>query len=224
MPMMRQRSSVRLFNSSSMNRNEPSSQRTSPLSRSPRSHVMGDDRPSAYVEETDAGPRVVIRASAFGGASHVLAASLAGVNAIPFNAKTMQYMNEGVLHEPDILARVADETGMAWSVRRDAISTANADQEEMDFALTKNLIVRLHPDAFLFDRHLKPLYVVEAKAMSKDVFDKWNAVGFDYSYRYACQFSLEMLAAELPGVFAYKNRNTGEVKWKAYIDPPVSLA
>lgn len=185
---------------------------------------MADSRPSAYYD--DAG-RVIIRGSAAGSSAHVLAAALAGVVPVSFSDQAKQYMAEGVLHETDILQRTAEEMGRNWSVRRDEMTQDPDRQEEIDFPVTRSIIVRLHPDAFFFLPDASaddPTCVVEAKAMGKDVFAEWERKEFTASYRYATQFSLEMYATGLPGVFCRKDRNSGAVAWKVYEEPPIPLA
>jgi len=180
---------------------------------------MSDDRPSAYFE----GEHLIFRGSAVGDSAHALAASLAGIRPVDFSADAKMRMAEGVLHESDILERVAKEAEMDWSVHRDRISFNPDEQEEIDFPITNRIVVRLHPDGFLFTPEGHPAYVVEAKAMGRDVFMEWEKKGFAASMRYATQMSLEMYATGLPGVFARKNRDTGKIKWEAMIDPPVDL-
>lgn len=174
---------------------------------------MSDNRPALYTENE----HIIVRASSIGRSAHVLAAALCSVTPLAHSARTQGYFHEGELHEPDILERLAVESGYL-------VASAGDEQIGVDFpiSLTPSIIARCHPDGFL-TRDGQPQYVVETKSMSKDVFAKWLAVGFKSNYAYACQFTIEMLATGLPGVFAVKDRNSGEMKWKAYVEPPVSL-
>ena len=179
-----------------------------------------DDRPNAYYE----GATAVIRASAAGGSSHVIAASLAGITPLEHTARTRQYMAEGVLHEPAILARVAEDGWLMESV--------GAEQAELDIPVTSRILVRCHPDGFATAREDMVVgdvvrgerFVVEAKAMSRGVFETYERKGFDEFYRYAVQLSLQMEGTGLPGLFAIKNRDNGEVRWQVFRNPPVAMA
>lgn len=178
-----------------------------------------DNRPIAYTE----GSRIYIRASAVGGSSHCIAAALAGIDPVPHTEKTKQYMAEGVLHEPAIMSYLGTQGWMLHNIGR--------DQAELDIPITSRLIVRCHPDGLAtanidmdhgVTRGMK--CVVEAKAMSEGVFDTYSKKGFDEFYRYAVQLSLQMQGTGLPGLFAIKNRNTGEVRWQVFHDPPVAFS
>lgn len=197
---------------------------------------MADNRPSAYEENGC----WIYRASAVGGSSHVLAAARAGYTPISGDTKWTerrdQYMAEGVLHEPDIIARVAAD-GFEMS------HVGDDDQLELTYELTPTIAVRVHPDGIAQARHgpaARPVvsqfvefdiqvsqeFVLEAKAFSKDVYKTWSSRGFDSPSfrRYAYQLSIQMLATNLPGIFATKNRDNGEVTWTVYPDPPISRA
>lgn len=177
-----------------------------------------DNRPVCYVE----GDRVIYRASAVGGPSHVLAAARAGMQPLGHTDKTKRYMAEGVLHEPAIMSRLGDEGWLLHAI--------GSDQAELDIEVTARIHVRCHPDGLATAREDMPHVkrgmrcVVEAKAMSAAVFDTFNRRGFADFYRYATQLSLQMHGTGLPGLFAIKNRNDGELRWQVFESPPVPFA
>jgi hypothetical protein len=57
--------------------------------------------------------------------------------------------------------------------------------------------------------------------MSQDVFATFDRRGFGDFYRYAVQLSIQMHGCDLPGLFAIKNRNSGDVRWQVLTSPPV---
>lgn len=178
----------------------------------------GDNRPSCYIEDG----RVIFRASAVGRSSHVLAASAAGVMPASFTERTKGYFHEGNLHEPDIINRVASD---GW-----AFSHIGTDQDELLVPVSSRIAIRCHPDGYATatkDHRFAvkgTRCVFEGKAMSKDVFDRWDRRGFDDFWSYAVQFSIEMEGSGLPGLFAVKNRNNGEVRWQVFTTPPIPFA
>lgn len=177
-----------------------------------------DDRPSVYIENGVA----VYRASAVGGPSHVLAAARAGIRPASHTDRTKRYMAEGNLHEPAIMAYVGTQ---GWLLEH-----IGADQAELDIPITSRIMVRCHPDGYgtsMVEHPNAPRgtrVIIEAKAMSDAVFSNYNRGGFDEFYRYAVQFSLEMIGSGLPGLFVVKNRNNGEIRWQVFTEPPISLA
>ena len=177
-----------------------------------------DNRPLVYEE----GALTVYRGSGIGMASHALAAARAGITPTSFTARTLQVMNEGKLHEPAILARLAED---GWLLER-----IGSDQDELMVPITSTVYVRCHPDGYAVATQDHPFApkgtrcVVEAKSMSKDVFGQWERDGFKEFQRYAVQLTLQMVGSGLPGLFVVKNRNDGTQRWQVFHEPPVAFA
>lgn len=169
-----------------------------------------DSRPEVYEE---AG-RVIIRASAIGGCIRNLVAARMGIRPVSFNEASLRRMGEGVIHEPHIINALTRD---GWAV---------VDQQplvELSIA-DGRIVIRGHCDAFLLGSTEVDGYVGEAKAMGRDVYAKWKRHGWAEFRRYAWQLSSYMHATKLPGVFAVKNRDTGEIDVTTWAEPPVSLA
>lgn len=169
---------------------------------------MSDDRPSVYVE----GDRTVFRASALGGCLRALVAARLGYTPLPFDEASELRMGEGNLHEPAILSWLEADQG--WMVGR--------RQEELEVLVGQRLVIRCHPDGVAVRRD--DSRVAEAKAMGADPFKRWVTEGFSAFDRYAWQMSVEMLSADLPGLFVVKNRNTGEHHVTLVDEMPVPAA
>lgn len=173
---------------------------------------VSDSRPSAYEENGVA----VYRASAVGGCIKALTAARLGYTPIAPNEKSERVMNEGNIHEPHILSSLEREHG--WVIGR--------RQDELELPVGTGIIIRCHPDGVITTSeradHLGR--VVEAKAMGKDVFAKWLKHGWESNRRYAYQMSIEMHCLNMPGVFAVKNRDNGEIHTTFVDQAPFSLA
>src|SRR5918992_1081323 len=111
---------------------------------------MSDDRPSVYVE----GDRVVYRASAVGGCLRALVACRLGYTPLPFDEGSELRMNEGVLHEPAILAALEKD---GWIVA--------GQQREVELTVGGTIVIRGHIDGAAGKGLDGPARVVEAKAM-----------------------------------------------------------
>lgn len=171
-----------------------------------------DHRPDAYEE---AGGLVVYRASALGGCIRALVAARQGYTPVSPDEKSLRVMGEGVLHEDHILASL--ERSKGWEVGR--------RQEELELRIGTRLVVRCHPDGVATGGALEAGgRVIEVKAMGRDVYTRWLKEGWGGFRRYAWQMSIEMFVTGRLGIFAVKNRDTGEITVEMVDDPPVGLA
>lgn len=175
----------------------------------PEGHTS-DDRPEVYEENGV----IVIRCSALGGCIRNLVAARMGIRAVPFNDKALMRMNEGNIHEPHILAHLQS---LGWQT----ITT----QDELELPIAGGrIIVRGHSDGRVVHENARfGERVAEAKAMGRDVWAKWKKYGWAEFRRYAWQFSTYMHTTGLPGIFAAKNRDTGEIDVTLWDEAPVSL-
>lgn len=169
-----------------------------------------DHRPNCYVE----GDRVVYRASSLGGCVRALAACRQGYSAVAPDEKAQRRMAEGVLHEPVILSALERDHG--WRIGR--------RQEELELSVGGRLVVRCHPDGVAEGGTLEPGgRVVEVKAMGRDPYARWLAEGWASYRRYAYQMSVEMFVTMTPGIFAVKNRDSGDIHVTMVDEPPIGL-
>jgi hypothetical protein len=167
-----------------------------------------DHRPDVYVE----GDKVVYRASAIGGCLRSLVACRLGYTPLPFDDASERRMAEGNLHEPAILRHLAQE---GWVVVD--------HQKEVELTIGDTLVIRGHIDGVGANGVREQVRVVEAKAMGKDPFKEWAARKFDSNPRYAWQVSTYMHGLGFPGLFAVKNRDTGEVMVDLLDEAPIPL-
>lgn len=159
---------------------------------------VADHRPDAYQE----GARLVVRASSLGGCLRALVASRMGMQPVDPGETAKRAMAEGVIHEPHVLRHL---TSLGWDIT-DA-------QREVELSIAGGLVViRGHLDG-IGSSPAGERRVVEAKALGRDRFTRWQHDGFSApEFRtYAYQLSVYMAATGLPGLFAVKNRDTGEV-------------
>lgn len=184
----------------------------------PAKHQAPDEREECYFEKDPhtGMVRMVIRASAIGGCIRNLIAARMGIRSVPFSDDALRRMNEGVIHEPHILARLAEQ---GWVV--------DETQSVLEFEMAGGLvIVRGHSDAKVSridGLHVQEDRVAECKAMGKDVYAKWKKYQWAEFRRYAWQLSSYMHATGLPGLFAVKNRDSGEIDITYVDEPPVPL-
>lgn len=181
-----------------------------------------DHRPAVYRE----GDVWVVRASAMGGCVRSLVAARMGYSPVEPKDAALLRMNEGVIHEPHILKHVAETY---------ELSGAGA-QEEVNLPVAGGrILIRGHMDEVALGnlrtgRDQGHSRVVEAKAMGKSTFDKWISSGkkgtrWEEFRRYAYQISVYMHALNTEkGLFAIKNRDTGEIQLFELEKPPISLA
>lgn len=168
-------------------------------------------RPSVYQD----GPLTVYRGSSLGNCLLSLVAARRGYVPMPQKAFLETVAAEGHLHEPDIVKKV-EEIG-DWMIRG-----IGENQLTLELEVGPNIVVRLHPDGIASRSGEERVF--EAKSMSDAVFRKFHKGGFQSHPGYAWQFSGEMAATDLPGLFAYKNRNNGQLEILEVDYPPYSLA
>lgn len=176
-----------------------------------------DHRDDCYMEPDPARPgefRLVIRSSTLGGCIRNLVAARMGIRAVSFGDDAKRRMNEGVIHEPHILAHLKEK---GWETV--------AQQSVLELSIAGGtILIRGHSDAKvanMMDGHLR---VTEAKTMGKDVYAKWKRAGWEEFRRYAYQFSSYMHTTGLPGLFAVKNRDSGEIDVQLFDEAPIDLA
>lgn len=163
--------------------------------------------------------KVVYRASGLGTCTRALVAARQGYEAAEPDSQADTYMGEGVLHEDHVLKRM--ERDGEWEIRGRA-------QEEIELevkdTVTKDykVVIRGHIDEIARNTENGFDHLVEVKTMSESRFRQWQKNGFRDFPGYALQFSTYMIELDMPGVFVVKNRNTGEVVWTVYEEPPVS--
>lgn len=130
-------------------------------------------------------------------------------------------MNEGNLHEADMLRRLDSH----WEILGEA-------QREIEFLVRPGVVIRGHIDEMAkrrmsedrLLRSIPPVHVVECKSMSENKFRDYQARGLMAAfYPYAVQLSVYMIALNMPGLLVYKNRNTGQMRWDIFEEPPVSF-
>jgi hypothetical protein len=168
----------------------------------------------AYIEGPAANPVHVYRASAVGSCLRALVAALLGYEEQRF-AKAekilMQAAKEGNLHEQSILDELHNQ---GWSIE--------GSQAPVSMRVIPGVLIRGHVDGFA--AHEKFSYeqmVVEAKTMSDDRFKTWKESGWQEFRKYAWQISAYMKATGLRGLYAIKNRNSGELITFILDEPPV---
>lgn len=197
-------------------------------------------QPVAWREERDGKEIVVVRASAYGHCLRALCANLCGYDPRLPDDRSLQRMDEGNLHEPDILRRVKEDHG--WEAlspeaaaerltargRQASVHIDDADKAqvrvEMD-VLRNVLMTRGHTDGVVFKYSAER--VAETKALGRDIYKPWVAA-HDWNHsgqfrNYAVQLSLYMYATDLPGLFACKNRDTGDLDVHLVETPPVGI-
>lgn len=155
---------------------------------------------------------IVYRASALGGCDLSLLAARLGFDATPFPPSTLQLMEEGNLHEPDILRRVGEQEGMVIS----------QPQGEVAIDILPGVLILGHVDAIGEADGRQT--VIEAKAMGKATFEDWMRNGWSSFRRYAFQLSCYMHATGYPGIMAVKNRDTGILHVSHYPQLPIAAA
>lgn len=184
-----------------------------------------DERPMVYGEAE----RFVYRMSACGSCVRALVAARLGFQPEPAPRALEEAAEEGALLEPGVLEHLERE---GWRI---------ADrQREVEIPLPSALI-RGHVDGIatreggevlVGDRLVRPgeRLVVEVKTMSRAVFARWLAGGFEDNYfrRYAVQVSLAMHATGLPGLYVVYCRERPEPpggRWSVRVldEPPVPV-
>lgn len=190
----------------------------------------GDDRPIVYPD----GDKMIYRASAVGDCLRALVAAGLQYEALPDPAYLTRAAAEGNLHEPDIVDKVLgmglEDTGA---------------QDELDVQVVRNQVyLRGHMDGNLHGAMVKvvphlregspvPLQsdehaVLEAKTMSRRIFEEWQRGRFGVKVRYAYQVSTYMYGAGravgkdfLPALYAVKRRDDGFMEYTWIPEPPI---
>lgn len=186
---------------------------------------MGDNRPSAYREDG----KSIYRVSSSGMCVTALAAYFMDYEedrAQWAEMVLMEAAQEGNLHEPDILERLRNDEKMRVTVSQDG----GDGQEEMNFEIMKNVILRGHPDGFARLPRGRTDHLVEAKTMSKTRFKKWasypdveTALLSPDFIKYGWQISGYMHFYEMPVVYAAKNRDSGAMDVQILKKPVIDL-
>jgi hypothetical protein len=182
---------------------------------------------SVYREKLRSGNEVTfVRISALGHCIRGLCAELAGFDPRPFEDGAVTRMEEGNLHEPDILRRVCTEHELTLLEPSEATrlytargSIAYVDEEQLCVeveALPELVWLRGHVDGTTRDR------VVEAKAVGRDRYKVWLEHEWEDPQfaSYAWQLSGYMYALNVGALFAVKNRDTGQIDTR-FIDSPL---
>lgn len=168
----------------------------------------------AYVEGPESRLLHVYRASGVGSCVKALVAALMGYEEqrYPKAEKIMEdAAREGNLHERSILEYMREQ---GWDI--------GGSQAPFSVRVIPGVIIRGHVDGFgTHEDYPEEEFVVEAKTMSNDRFKLWKAEGWAAFRGYAWQISAYMKATGLRGLYAIKNRNSGEVIWFILDEPPV---
>jgi hypothetical protein len=183
---------------------------------------VSDNSPIAYIRDDGA---VAIRASASGRCVRALWAILDGIDPVADPDYLTRAAEEGNLHEPHVRQALEDSYG-----RR-----IYGDQETLElWIIPGKLVIVGHCDGFMegtgAGAGTEEDYpdLVEIKTMSRAVFDKWMAGGFEAQPGYAFQLGSYMLAAGWPekikgALYAAKRRDDGLIDERYFEEPPVSL-
>lgn len=164
-----------------------------------------DDRGSVYMDEKTG--LVVYRSSALGGCIKGLVAARKGLTPLPWSDDTLRRFADGHLHEASILREV-EKQGYIIS----------GQQRTIEIPIMPGIVVRGHIDGLATDGI--ETWVVDAKAVSKDSYEKFAKMGIDAYPQYKYQLSTYSLALGLPGMLAFKDKNSGKVLIKVY---PISV-
>ena len=157
---------------------------------------MADNRGNVYVDPSGV---VVYRASGLGGCIRGLVAARLGYIPQAWPDTTLRAFAEGNLHEDDILRRLDEQHG--WQI--------TGQQRRVEKEVAANVIIRGHIDCIATQGSTSR--VADAKAMSADTWKSWVRYNFEKFPKYGYQLGFYMIALDLPGMMACKNRNTGEL-------------
>lgn len=180
---------------------------------------MSDDSPIAYVRDDGA---VAIRASASGMCGRALWAVLDGIEPTADPEYLTRAAEEGNIHEPHVREKISEQLGRK----------VYGDQETLElWIIPKKLVIVGHCDGFVEAEEGTGLApdLLEVKTMSRNVFDRWMAGGFESQPKYAWQISSYLLAAGwrddevLGAVYAAKRRDDGLIDVRYIEEPPVSF-
>src|SRR5438445_10756925 len=149
---------------------------------------------SVYATDKDI---VVYRASGLGHCLRGLVAARKGLAPKPFSDDTLKRFAEGNRLEEPILREVASR-GYIISDR----------QLEVNIPITKRIAVRGHIDGIAFDGVQK--WVIDAKSASTKSFNNFLTHGMNAFDSYRWQLSVYMIALELSGMMAFKDKGSDE--------------
>jgi hypothetical protein len=139
-----------------------------------------DHRPNVYREDG----KWVIRASSFGHCLLSLARSAVGMEPSPMPQAVRDAMDWGVENESTVINRLREK---GWRIEGDG-----DEQEELELAVGKNIIIRCHPDGRAWPREGdKGAKVLEVKCMAAGNDPQKNGL-------YDWQFGIEMASTGLP--------------------------
>lgn len=166
-----------------------------------------DDRGSVYVDSPGV---VVYRSSGLGGCIKGLVAARKGLTPLPYSDDTLRRFADGHLHEASILREVEKQ---GWLI--------SGQQKIIELPVMNGIVIRGHIDGIATD--IAGTYVVDAKAVSKDSWTKFKESGIRAFPQYQWQLSTYMIALGLPGMLAFKNKDSGKVLVRTYAELPFSL-
>lgn len=202
---------------------------------------MGDDRASAYWEDSRDGDRAILRASSLGSTCEAsLVRTLAGQPRADRNPLQKKF-DEGHAAESTILQIIHKRYG--WKLLdEDHLSywgdIGDDGQVEIDLPVGRHA-VRVHPDGIAVRvdgdypstpawAKLGELAVVEVKALAESTYQRWLSDGLDVVASYKTQVAVEMLATGLPCVYGVGVKDddgkvlADRVYVRYYTEPPVA--
>lgn len=160
----------------------------------------------------------IIRASSLGGCTKAIGAGLLGYLPQEFPERYQGYMEEGDLHEGNIVARL----------ERGGFEVIDSQREVNLWIIPGVLLVQGHIDGrFRHKVESSPWRLLEIKTMGETsyrTFEKmeWETPGLVQKYKW--QISAYMLALQEPATLIVKNRNTGAQKGLEIEEPFYSLS
>jgi len=165
---------------------------------------MADQMPNAYMEDD----MLVVRASSSGDCLRALWAAATGMQEVAKQEWLEQTAQEGHLHEADVKDRLRGEG--FYIVEAQAVVSWEV--------VPGKVIIRGYVDGLMPDDGA----VTEIKSMSNDVFKEFEANRFRSKPGYAWQVSSYMYASGvIRALYAYKNRNNGQLEWFWIDQPPI---
>lgn len=168
---------------------------------------------------------MIHHASALGGCLRSQVAAALGEKPIPVDDASQLRMNEGALHEEDVIARLTAD-GYAVTRQQDEVNLRPAGSD--------GGVVQGHLDGIVMtqppDEGFPSSRVLEIKSMSDSAFKAFQAKGWYGDWpeaslpdRYRWQVSIYMLATGLEALLVAKNRNSGEITQHGIETPYYSL-
>lgn len=175
-----------------------------------------DNRPPVYYEVAeDGGKTVVFRASGLDGCDNAMVALLQGMSPSPPPKMLMEKFNEGHLMEPVLLGWL-ESKGFVLRLRQGAVEVGVGEVDGVKIIIRgKYDCLACETDGDRFEDG-KPMYVVDAKALSKTLwgaFEKKGLGGLLPGYR--PQMGIYEKGTGLPGLYVLGQKTvddkTGEV-------------